>query len=311
MGDWADDNTVVATFQCDDCTNTITPEVTVTPAVTSPTCTEAGFTVYTAKVTNNGTEYTNPVTKTVEGDPATGHTYGEPTWSWAAEYGSATATFACACGDEQTETDNHPEPVEVSAATCTADQVIKYTAKVTFRDVEYTTETDSITVPDTAGHTLVNHSAKAPTCTEIGWNAYQTCANCAYTTYEEIPANGHAWTEPTWEWEDVTKATATFNCPVCGETRSIVAEGAAIQSKVTLEPTTKAIGHERYTATVTLDGRTYTASRVKDLPALPQEPETLECPYCGQTHTGVNAGWVYFGHFILFLFNRIKAAFHR
>ena len=310
-GAWADDNTVVATFQCDDCTGTITPEVTVTPAVTGPTCTEAGFTVYTAKVTNTGTEYTNPVTKTVEGDPATGHTYGEPTWSWAAEYGGATATFACACGDEQTETDNHPEPVEVSAATCTADQVIKYTAKVTFRDVEYTTETDSITVPDTAGHTLVNHSAKAPTCTEIGWNAYQTCANCAYTTYEEIPANGHAWTEPTWEWEDVTKATATFNCPVCGETRSIVAEGAAIQSKVTLEPTTKAIGHERYTATVTLDGRTYTASRVKDLPALPQEPETLECPYCGQTHTGVNAGWVYFGHFILFLFNRIKAAFHR
>ena len=37
-------------------------------------------------------------------------------------------------------------------------------------------------------HDLVHHDAKAPTCTEIGWNAYETCSRCNYTTYVELPA---------------------------------------------------------------------------------------------------------------------------
>ena len=41
-------------------------------------------------------------------------------------------------------------------------------------------------------HALVNHDAKAPTCTEKGWNAYNTCSRCNYTTYAEQPALNHA-----------------------------------------------------------------------------------------------------------------------
>ena len=37
-------------------------------------------------------------------------------------------------------------------------------------------------------HNLVRHVAKAPTCTEIGWDAYETCSRCDYTTYAELPA---------------------------------------------------------------------------------------------------------------------------
>lgn len=40
-------------------------------------------------------------------------------------------------------------------------------------------------------HDLVNHDAKAPTCTEIGWDAYKTCSRCNYTTYAEQPALNH------------------------------------------------------------------------------------------------------------------------
>ena len=36
------------------------------------------------------------------------------------------------------------------------------------------------------GHNEVAHLAKAPTCIEIGWNAYVTCSRCEYSTYEEI-----------------------------------------------------------------------------------------------------------------------------
>jgi hypothetical protein len=40
-------------------------------------------------------------------------------------------------------------------------------------------------------HTLSHHAAKAPTCTEIGWDAYETCPDCGYSNYEEISALGH------------------------------------------------------------------------------------------------------------------------
>ena len=43
-------------------------------------------------------------------------------------------------------------------------------------------------------HTAINHEAKAPTCTEVGWNAYVTCSRCDHTTYAEIPATGHSTT---------------------------------------------------------------------------------------------------------------------
>ena len=33
----------------------------------------------------------------------------------------------------------------------------------------------------------MHHEAKAPTCTEVGWDAYDTCSRCDYTTYAELP----------------------------------------------------------------------------------------------------------------------------
>ena len=39
-----------------------------------------------------------------------------------------------------------------------------------------------------AQHDLEQHAAKAPTCTEKGWDAYETCSRCDYTTYAELPA---------------------------------------------------------------------------------------------------------------------------
>ena len=36
--------------------------------------------------------------------------------------------------------------------------------------------------PDPNAHALVSHDAKAPTCTEPGWDAYVTCSRCTYST---------------------------------------------------------------------------------------------------------------------------------
>ena len=45
---------------------------------------------------------------------------------------------------------------------------------------------------DANKHTLVQKDAKAPTCTEIGWDAYESCTECDYTTYEVLPADPDA-----------------------------------------------------------------------------------------------------------------------
>lgn len=87
-------------------------------------------------------------------------------------------------------------------------------------------------------HALVHHEAKAPTCTAVGWEAYDTCSRCTYTTYREIPAAhtyGETWVKGQdghWKvcevcqnrsevephnWRDAT-TSAPKTCTVCGAT---------------------------------------------------------------------------------------------
>ena len=40
-------------------------------------------------------------------------------------------------------------------------------------------------------HYLTEHDGKAATCTEKGYEPYVTCSRCNYSTYKEIPAGGH------------------------------------------------------------------------------------------------------------------------
>ncbi len=40
-------------------------------------------------------------------------------------------------------------------------------------------------------HDIVTHDAQAVSCNKIGWNAYETCNRCDYSTYREIPALNH------------------------------------------------------------------------------------------------------------------------
>jgi hypothetical protein len=82
---------------------------------------------------------------------------------------------------------------------------------------------------ETHKHELVPHDGKAATCTSPGYEPYNTCKTCDYTTYKEIPALGHefgAWsvtTEPypvydgdflsTWHAGEKTR-----KCTRCTET---------------------------------------------------------------------------------------------
>lgn len=51
---------------------------------------------------------------------------------------------------------------------------------------------DDPTPPDEPHvHTIVSHEGQEPTCTEDGWDPYETCAACDYTTYTSVTALGH------------------------------------------------------------------------------------------------------------------------
>ncbi|MBQ2710447.1 MAG: S8 family serine peptidase [Clostridia bacterium] len=81
----------------------------------------------------------------------------------------------------------------------------------------------AVVIKDPAAHEnhdasdIVHHEAKAPTCTESGWEAYETCSRCNHSTYKEIPATGHSYnavvTAPTCTEQGYT----TYTCH-CGDT---------------------------------------------------------------------------------------------
>ena len=138
-----------------------------------------------------------------------------------------------------------------SAATCVAPAVY-----YTNCDYCYHKGTDTYVDlnngPDPNNHDLVHHDAKAPTCTEIGWNEYDACQRegCTYTTKVEIPALKHklvhhdakapTCTETGWEEYDT--------CSRCDYTTKveIPAPGHDYTEKV-VKPTCEKVGYTLHT----------------------------------------------------------------
>ena len=79
-----------------------------------------------------------------------------------------------------------------SAATCVAPAVYYTNCDYCYHKGT-DTYVDPNNGPDPNNHDLVHHDAKAPTCTEIGWDEYDACQRegCTYTTKVEIPALKH------------------------------------------------------------------------------------------------------------------------
>ena len=130
------------------------------------------------------------------------------------------------------------------------------------------------------GHDLVQHAAKAPTCTEIGWNAYETCSRCDYTTYAELPALNHDYQAVTVEPTCETDGYTIFTCSRC-------------KDSYTADPTDQ-LGHQfgawfpngtgSQSADCLRQGCTHTGSTdCRKFTFRTAEGETLIfCPVCGQ-----------------------------
>ena len=98
-----------------------------------------------------------------------GHAWGE--WSSA---GNGTHTRSCTNYCREVDT----AKCTGGKATCTTKAVCEVC------DTEYGEK-------DPNNHDLVHFRAKAPTCTEIGWDAYEACSRCDHTTRKELPALNH------------------------------------------------------------------------------------------------------------------------
>ena len=138
-----------------------------------------------------------------------------------------------------------------SAATCVAPAVYYTNCDYCYHKGT-DTYVDPNNGPDPNNHDLVHHDAKAPTCTEIGWDAYETCQRegCTYTTKVELPALKHklvhhdakapTCTETGWDEYDT--------CSRCDYTTKveIPAPGHDYTEKV-VKPTCEKVGYTLHT----------------------------------------------------------------
>ncbi len=124
-----------------------------------------------------------------------GHAWGE--WSSA---GNGTHTRSCTNYCREVDTAN----CTGGTATCSAKAVCEVCGE------EYGEK-------DSNNHDLEQHEAKAPTCTEKGWNAYETCSRCDYTTYTELPALNHDYQAVTVEPTCETDGYTVFTCSRCND----------------------------------------------------------------------------------------------
>ena len=144
--------------------------------------------------------------------------------------------------------------------------------------IDNVTMTYGTTDPCADGHTLTAVAEVPATCEETGVKAHWVCSVCGKlfsdaegkneTTLEAltIGALGHAWGEPVWTWTGYGAAEASFAC--ARDAGHVKVLPASITSEVTTQPDCSTEGVRTYTATVTLDGKSYTDARTETLPSL-------------------------------------------
>ena len=192
------------------------------------TCTEDGNVAYyecgTCKGLYLDAEGRKGASKAEIFTPATGHDWGEPSFSWSTDYTKCTATRVC-----KNEA-NHTEIVEVEASTvnvtpsdCTKNGSEIKLAVFGFSDGTYCSTTNSIKI-GAAGHTKSaeatidnTNNYKAATCTEDGHHdEYYTCTKCGVELDRHTvvdPALGHNWGNVSYSWNgDNSECTAIRKC---------------------------------------------------------------------------------------------------
>ena len=137
-------------------------------------------------------------------------------------------------------------------------------------------------------HALVHYDAQAPTCTKPGWDAFDTCPRCYYTTFRAIPALKHdlehheakapTCTEKGW---DAYEACSRFGCDYTTRTE-LPALNHDLEQHAAQAPTCTEIGWDAYETCSRCDHTTYA-----ELPALNHDLEQ----HAAKAPTCTEIGW--------------------
>ncbi len=321
---WSADNSeVTAKRTCEnDSDHVETETASTTSEVTTPaTCIEKGMTTYTAVFSNSAF---SEQTKTVEDVSATGHKWGEPTYTWSADNSEVTAKRTCENDPSHIETETASTMSEVTTpATCIEKGMTTYAA--VFSNSAFSEQTKTVEDVPATGHkwgeptytwsednscctakrtcsvcgiteeetgNTTSEVTTPASCTEMGKTTYMAVfSNSAFSTQTktvaDIPATGHRWGTPRYAWSsDKSTVTATRSCFGCGIEET---EIASTTSEVTVLPTCTEKGTRLFTSEPFENDAFSVQQKNDDIPALGHsfseatctEPEI--CERCGET----------------------------
>ncbi len=203
---------------CSRCDYKVAQEVTpklghnmITDAAVPATCTETGLTEG-----SHCSRCDYKVAQTVV--PALGHDFKLAEWTWNG-YEEAAAAFVCARDASHTETVAATIAVERTAASCTADGSVIYTATVTFQGNQYAdVKTDAVPGGHDWGEVRYDWSSDHTVIT-----ATRVCKNDANHTESELGTVTSAVTkEATYDAEGEITYTATFASPAFATQTAVV-----------------------------------------------------------------------------------------
>ncbi len=313
----ASGSSVEVTAKCqNDPEHTIDLEAKITSSVKlEATCTEPGTMVYTATATLEGKEYKSEKEVLI---PKKKHSYGAPEFTWSEDYSAATAKSVCANDPTHVlEAKATVTSEEIKAATCTEEGTIRYTATAelngeTYTDTkensipkknhsysapvftwseDYSTATAKSVCANDSTHvieksaTVTKSEIKSATCTEDGTIRYTAKVEIEGKEYTEvkdvtIPKKNHSYAAPVFTWsEDYSTATAKSVC--ANDPTHILEAKATVTSEEIKAATCTEEGKIRYTATVELDGKTYTDTKDVTTEKLPHSYKDGRCTVCG------------------------------
>ena len=225
--EWAEDNsTVVATRVCKHDLDHVETETAVAEAeVTKPaTCEEKGETTYTATFKNTAFK---TQTKTLVNVPATGHDWAAPTYQWAEDHSTVTASRICKHDATHVETETaRASSVKTKEPTCETKGETTYSA--TFRSAVFEAQTETVA---------------------------------------DIPALGHDWKFVNFKWagndeDGYEEAVADYRCQRDTSHKKSV---DAVITKESTDATCTTAGTVKYTATIAatdaLDGEARSESK--------------------------------------------------
>lgn len=146
------------------------------------------------------------------------------------------------------------------------------------------------TYGDLKPHEYVTRAAQVASCTENGWEAYETCKNCTYTTYKEITALEHDdQLEKVVKPSCTSKSYSLYACTRCTDTCTKDTTKKLLHWYGEWTPA----GNGAYDADCHREDCEHHGKIACQMAEFKMDGETIRfCPVCGEVENGERLEWI-------------------